>query len=163
MIDIDDLDLDLITPPAYDWNDFDPVAFETWLRTPGILLNDWEVPFWQRAVQHRHAWTCGRMLEYQSPQDMVNSLRDIMSGCCAWVSPEGDVFPVAYAAHDAVAEVIIGKKVTEIETTHARISTLGRSFENFFGYVERPTPKQRRAVTDFVSNNLHHFGQLKDF
>lgn len=158
-----DDDFLLIEPPVYDWSTYDPAAFETWLRLPGCLINEWEVPFWLRAAEHRYAWKCFRMLDYQTPQDMVNSCRTIMSGECAWVSPQGDIFPVAYSCHDEVAEVIIGQPVGEIEKTHARISTLGRSMDNFLGYVEKPTLKQRRAVDKFVGQNLIHFRNLKDW
>lgn len=158
----DDFDNDFMSPKPYDWSTFDPGAFEQCLRQPGRILAEWEVPFWLRATDHRHAWACHRMYDYQSPEDMVNVHHDIMAGVCAWVSPDGELYPASYAAHDVVAEVIIGEMVHAVEKTHARVSVMATSTEDFFGYVERPTHAQRRAVLEHVNRNLHHFGRLRD-
>lgn len=148
---------------TYDWSTFDREAFRHWLVTeaPGVVETD--VEFWMRMVDHRYPWTCRRVAPWNSPQQVVEMYENILHGVCAWVAPDGKVFPCNYAHHDTVAAFIIGASVVDIETTYARLSTYVDTIDNVLNWLERPTSKQRRALEKRIERYRASFPHFKDF
>ena len=156
----DDIPEILIAPDDYDWSSFDLEKFKAWLidEAPGVYPQ--HVPLWLRAVEHRYAWTCGRMMSYEGRERLVYSFNDIF-GVYAWVGPRGEIYPATYASHDRVCEIIIGMCPSEAEKKYARVTQHIYNCEDTWQYVERPTTKMKNAVIDYVTNHQGAFPSLR--
>lgn len=64
---------------------------------------------------------------------------------CGWITPKGRILYCQYGEHDAVAFLILGKSVREVEKTHVRIS-LGEPVVVDSSFWDMLTAQQAKAI-----------------
>lgn len=149
--------------PEYDWSTFNMEEIREWYLTeaPGGHPEAW--PYWEMALTHRYAWTCRRMKESEGSKELITKFCNLTrGGSCAWVSPAGKIFPVEFATHDRMADIIIGMDSSDLEKSFARVSHQTESYEECWRHVERPTKKMKDAVIGFINDHIGCYYNLKN-
>lgn len=108
-----------------------------------------------KAARARYAWQHGYADEWEGLDCLVNRYGHYLleTGDCAWVSSRGETFYCHYGVHDEVAAIFFGMKVHDFEKEFARVTKETKAPEDAYRYVDRPTPRMKRAVLELFTAN----------